>query len=119
MTNESDGAESTRRTHQATLTGEIKTELVNMSTHGRAGVTPVDRTTQFGNPFLLEKDGGTHTREESVEDYRAWFKQKVESDPEFRQAVEELRGKKIGCWCKPKACHGDVILEYLRGEMDV
>ena len=24
-----------------------------------------------------------------------------------------LRGKKLGCWCKPDPCHGDVIIDYL------
>lgn len=111
--------ESENPSYQTTLAGDVKTELVNMSTHGRAGVTPIDRSTQFGNPFLLKKDGGEYTREESVEAYRELFHKEIENDPEFRAAVEELRGKTLGCWCSPQACHGDVILEYLRGETDV
>ena len=27
--------------------------------------------------------------------------------------LEELRGKVLGCWCKPEACHGDVLVELL------
>jgi len=110
---------------QTTLTGdfesepEFKTEVVNVSDHGRDDVRMIDRSTQFGNPFRLEKDGGEYTREESVEAYREWFVERVETDPEFRAAVEELRGQKLGCWCKPKACHGDVIRDYLRGHLDV
>jgi hypothetical protein len=85
-----------------------------MKRYGREGVTPIDRSTRFGNPHILEKDGGEYTREESVEAYRAWFTEMVENNEEFREAVEELRGGTLGCWCKPKACHGDVIVEYLR-----
>ena len=29
--------------------------------------------------------------------------------------IEELRGKVLGCWCYPKACHGDLLLEALAG----
>lgn len=105
--------------YQSTLTGEPTTELVNISRHGKEGVRMIDRDTRFGNPFRLEEDGGEYTREESVEAYREWFQDKIESDPKFRDAVENLRGKTLGCWCKPKPCHGDVILEYLRGRMDV
>ena len=95
-----------------------ETRLVNMSDHGREGVTPIDRSSQFGNPFRLEKDGGDYSREGSIEAYREWFAEQLEDD-EFRAAVEDLRGETIGCWCKPKACHGDVIVEYLReGEVD-
>jgi len=79
----------------------------------------IDRDTPFGNPFKLKKDGGEYTREGSIEEYREWFKNKIQSDEEFREQVEELRGETLGCWCRPKACHGDVILEYLRGEMDI
>jgi len=25
-------------------------------------------------------------------------------------ALPELRGKVLGCWCAPKACHGDVLV---------
>jgi len=105
---------SSSGTEQVTLGGEPETTIVNMSRHGRSGVTPVDRSTRFGNPFKMEKDGGEYTREGCVEAYREWFREKVENDPEFRVAVENLRGETLGCWCKPKACHGDVIVDYLR-----
>jgi hypothetical protein len=28
--------------------------------------------------------------------------------------LEFLRGKVLGCWCKPENCHGDVILKLLK-----
>jgi len=104
--------------YQSTLTGDPKTELVNVSRYGKEGVTMIDRNTKFGNPFRLKEDGGEYTREESVEAYREWFKEKIRTDPKFRESVEELKGETLGCWCKPKKCHGDVILAYLRGHMD-
>ncbi len=105
--------------YQSTLTGDPKTELVNVSRHGKKDVRMIDRDTKFGNPFRLEEVGGHYTRKESVEAYREWFKEKIRSDPEFRKSVEDLKGETLGCWCKPKQCHGDVILEYLRGQMDI
>lgn len=27
--------------------------------------------------------------------------------------VEELRGKVMGCFCKPKPCHGDILIKIL------
>jgi hypothetical protein len=27
-----------------------------------------------------------------------------------------LKGKRLGCFCKPLACHGDVIKEYIEGQ---
>jgi hypothetical protein len=27
--------------------------------------------------------------------------------------VKALRGKVLGCFCKPRPCHGDVLLEFV------
>lgn len=64
----------------------------------------VDRTTPFGNPFVIGRHG---TRMECI----SMFKQKVLSDPALRKLVDGLRGKDLICHCKPLPCHGDVILE--------
>ena len=41
--------------------------------------------------------------------YREW----VVAQPELMSSLEELRSKRLGCWCAPKACHGDVLIELL------
>lgn len=73
----------------------------------------IDRATRFGNPYKTHSAGGDYTREESIRRYRNWFETKVSQNEEFREAVEDLRGKTLSCWCVPKPCHGDVILDYL------
>lgn len=105
--------------YQSTLTGQPQTKLVNVSRYGKDGVRMIDRDTRFGNPFRLEENGGDHTREESIEAYREWFVKNIQSDEEFRAAVENLQGETLGCWCKPKDCHGDIILAYLRGHLQI
>lgn len=42
--------------------------------------------------------------------YRIHLLDRLRSDPGF---LEPLRGKVLGCWCKPLPCHGDVIVELL------
>jgi hypothetical protein len=27
--------------------------------------------------------------------------------------LHELKGKKLGCWCKPQACHGDILTKLI------
>lgn len=70
----------------------------------------IGRPGPLGNPFMIGRDG---TRAEVIQAYREYFKRRISEDPEFRATVEALRGKKLGCFCKPMACHGDVIAEYL------
>lgn len=74
---------------------------------GRAGK---GKDGYFGNPFPLKKG---EDRGSTLELYRAWFKTRIKEDREFKERVEGLRGKTLGCFCKPNACHGDVIKEYL------
>jgi len=66
----------------------------------------------FGNPFSPARDGG---RERAIELYREYFYNRLRVDPEFARRTRELKGKRLGCFCSPKACHGDVIVEYLEG----
>jgi hypothetical protein len=64
----------------------------------------------FGNPFKLDK---SESRGATIERYKKYFYDRLGKDPEFKRLVHELKGKTLGCFCKPAPCHGDVIVEYL------
>ena len=59
---------------------------------------------KWANPWLPYRDG---TREEALARYRAYLLRQ----PELLAALPELRGRVLGCWCKPLTCHGDVLAE--------
>lgn len=87
----------------------VDTVVVNMRTTTNYDVA-IDRTSPFGNPYHLGKDGD---RQVVLQKYREYFLRRVEADPEFRRRVMQLRGKKLGCWCAPLLCHGMIIVEWL------
>lgn len=64
----------------------------------------IGRPGPWGNPFVIGKDG---TREEVIAKYRDW----ITTQPDLLRKIPTLRGKILGCWCHPKACHGDVLAE--------
>ncbi|RME81276.1 MAG: DUF4326 domain-containing protein [Caldilineae bacterium] len=64
----------------------------------------IGRPSKWGNPFVVGRDGD---RETVIQKYREWI---MEQD-ELLADLHELRGKRLGCWCAPKACHGDVLAE--------
>jgi hypothetical protein len=65
----------------------------------------IGRPSKWGNPFQLHQDG---SRSQVIEMYRVW----LNSQPELVAEVKkELRGKVLGCWCSPRACHGDILTE--------
>jgi hypothetical protein len=63
----------------------------------------------FGNPFSVDEYG----REGCLAKYREYFRDRVSADLEFQQRVRSLAGKRLGCFCAPKACHGDTIADYV------
>lgn len=62
----------------------------------------IGRPSKWGNPFEIGKDG---TRKEVIEKYQVWLL----NQPDLVSGLPELRGKILGCWCKPQACHGDIL----------
>lgn len=64
----------------------------------------------FGNPIKLNKND---ERGSTLEKYKEYFFNRLENDNEFKQKIHELKDKTLGCFCKPKPCHGDIIVEYL------
>lgn len=48
--------------------------------------------------------------------YREYIIQKLEKDPLLRKELASLRGQVLGCYCKPQACHGDVLVELMHSE---
>jgi hypothetical protein len=79
----------------------------------------VDRTTIWGNPYS-HKEGTlalykTKTRKESIEKYREY----ILNNEELLKRLPELENKVLGCWCKPKSCHGDVLVELLERKVNL
>ena len=64
----------------------------------------------FGNPFPLLPG---QSRGSSLDKYKVYFYDRLKTDPEFREKIHGLKGKTLGCFCKPYPCHGDIIAEYL------
>lgn len=75
----------------------------------------IGRPSKWGNPFTHIANRKTQarfvvaTREAAVAAYRDW----IRTQPALLAALPELRGKTLGCWCHPKACHGDVLVALL------
>ena len=66
----------------------------------------IGRGSKWGNKFRIGIHG---TREECIEQYE----KDILSNPELLDDLEELRGEILGCFCKPKACHGDILIKLL------
>ncbi len=76
----------------------------------------VDRSTQWGNhDYVVGEDGdAAHCVAMFEHDL---MKFSVFHPDDYRAWIEPLRGKGLGCWCKPgDPCHADVLLELANGD---
>lgn len=68
----------------------------------------IGRGSTWGNPYAIGFDGD---REEVIRkfsyDFGRGFLKFTKDD------VLSLRGKRLGCHCKPSSCHGDVLADFV------
>jgi len=88
-----------------------KTTVINIRKDKRYDVY-IGRPSKWGNPFVIGRDG---TREQVIKKYRDW----IATRPELLAQLSELRGKTLGCYCKPEACHGDVLADLADKDISV
>jgi hypothetical protein len=65
----------------------------------------IDRSTRYGNPFVLNEDGD---RDEVCEAYERHY---LVRKPSITERIDagELTGKVLVCHCYPQRCHGDCL----------
>jgi hypothetical protein len=78
----------------------------------------IGRGGPWGNPFKIGHGPGGLSREEVIKKYKEYFEEEILSDPEKHAALLSLRGYRLGCFCKPQACHGDIIAAYLNSYVE-
>ena len=71
----------------------------------------IGRPTIWGNPYSHDPSSKqakfkVGTRKEAVQKYEEWIRSKPDL---MKLAKQELKGKILGCWCKPDLCHGDIL----------
>src|SRR5512142_3302473 len=77
----------------------------------------ISRASKWGNPFTHER-GKTKaqfvvaTRLEAISKYEEW----LQTQPSLMAAIPSLKGKVLGCWCKPLPCHRDVLARLANGD---
>jgi hypothetical protein len=72
----------------------------------------IGRPSIWGNPFKEDLHG---TRKEVIEMYRQYL---LDHPYLLALAKEQLTGMILGCYCKPKPCHGDVLVELLNEDRE-
>lgn len=66
----------------------------------------IGRGGKWGNPFRIGADG---SRDDVIIAYAKW----ISTQQALLAELPTLKGKVLGCYCKPAACHGDVLVSLI------
>lgn len=95
----------------------INREIKYQGIKSNAEFEYIGRGSYWGNPHSMfdnNSDDLRDDREEVIRKYKYDFDyDKFPNKKNYKQKVLELAGKRLGCFCKPYDCHGDVIADYL------
>lgn len=67
----------------------------------------IGRPSALGNPYIISVHG---TRQECIDKYDVYARQ----SQQILALLPYLVGKRLGCFCKPLPCHGDVLVQLIR-----
>lgn len=76
---------------------------------GRKNVSHSLEASKWANPYSVKQFG----REGCIEHFEAYLRNR----PDLMEAISELRGKRIACWCHSTGhfdgalCHGDILVK--------
>ncbi len=82
---------------------------------GRKGIVFIDgerypkTNSKWCNPYKIT---GNETRDDVIKKYRKYIIEKIEKENLYKD-LKALKNKRLGCWCHPEACHGDVLIELI------
>lgn len=67
----------------------------------------IGRPSDWGNPFIIGIHG---TRDEVIAKYDTYLAQ----NEKLQDKLHSLEGYRLGCFCKPEHCHGEILKEALK-----
>ena len=68
----------------------------------------IGRGSKWGNPFVIGQHGN---RNQVINQYEEWIT--TGNGKHLINDLHELKGKTLGCFCKPQRCHGDVLVQLV------
>lgn len=74
----------------------------------------IGRPSLWGNPYSHRPGKDVKlvsAREEAITLYKKYLWKQIRTDKISLEDLASLDGKILGCWCAPKQCHGEVLLQ--------
>ena len=95
----------------------MPTTLINIKKPTNCEYIYIGRGSRWGNPYShvpsTKAQYRVKSRQDAIDSFREWI---MKGDGVYLlSALDEIRGKTLGCYCAPQKCHGDVLIELCDG----
>lgn len=91
------------------MTTVVNKYKVNMSD---PDIVYIGRGSVWGNDSEM-KDRSDSERERVIQNYRKQLRDQLKGGTITKEMLLDLDGKRLVCYCAPKACHGDVLVKAI------
>jgi GTPase involved in cell partitioning and DNA repair len=92
-------------------------EVINIKNYDKEDYIYIGRPSSYGNPYSSKEksiaDNKVDTREESLKLFEEYINKHPELIDKLINEMKEKNIYKLGCYCKPKKCHGDILKEKI------
>jgi len=95
-----------------------KLEVINVKNYEDTDYIYIGRPSDYGNPYASKHSNIALKKVNSKTDALILFEEYINKHPELvDQLIKEMRESlthKLGCWCKPSRCHGDILVQKIK-----
>lgn len=92
-------------------------DLINIRNYEDTDYMYIGRPSKYGNPYSF-KTSNLATKVESKEESLRLFREYINENPNLIdnliKDIKEGGYTKLGCWCSPGKCHGDILIEKIK-----
>ncbi|CAG7580638.1 MAG: hypothetical protein SLAVMIC_00505 [uncultured marine phage] len=95
----------------------MKLHTVNINKYDGDDYIYIGRPSRYGSPFASKPSNiaefQVENKSEAMEKCRIFFEENPEIIDELITELKEKDIHKLGCFCAPKPCHGDILIELI------
>lgn len=95
----------------------MKLHTVNINKYDLEDYIYIGRPSKYGSPFSSKNkniaDFQVDNKSESMLKCEEFFNQNPQIIDDLIQELKEKNFFKLGCFCAPKPCHGDILIELI------
>ena len=95
----------------------MKIEVINTKNYEGDDYIYIGLPSLFGNPYSSKESNlaehQVDSKKEAIDLYRQYILDDLELLDELISQLRSTGHRKLGCFCKPAGCHGDVLKELI------